>query len=102
MRSLSKGSNYSQHYDLRNPMIQLIEKQQGKYTLKINGVMCVFMPMCLFCGRSIIPLKPFVPKGKSVIKWKVNGKQVSYNQIKQAIKLNNHDSRSENVHCNLR
>ena len=67
-------------------MIQLIEKQPGKYTLKINGLVCVFMPMCLFCGRSIIPLKPFVPKGKSVIKWKVSGKQVSYNQIKKAIK----------------
>ena len=36
-------------------MIQLIEKQPGKYTLKINGLVCVFMPMCLFCGRGERP-----------------------------------------------
>jgi len=66
-------------------MIQLIEKQKGKYTLIIYGITCVFMPMSLFLSDSIMPLKPFVPKGKSVIKWKVNGKQISYNQIKKAI-----------------
>ena len=67
-------------------MIELIEKQQGKYTLKIHGIVCVFS------GRSIIPLKPFVPKGKSVIKWKVSGKQVSYNQIKKAIKTTTNEN----------
>lgn len=66
-------------------MIQLIEKQKGKYTLLIHGKECVFMPMDLFLSTSFLPLKSFVPKGKSVIKWKVNGKQVSYNQIKKAI-----------------
>lgn len=66
-------------------MIQLIDKQKGKYTLLIHGVICVFMPMDLFIGNSFMPAKSFVPKGKSVIKWKVNGKQISYNQIKKAI-----------------
>lgn len=66
-------------------MIQLIEKHKGKYTLIIQGIECVFMPMDLFLSSSFLPLKPFVPKGKSVIKWKVNGKQVSYKQIKNAI-----------------
>jgi hypothetical protein len=67
-------------------MIQLIEKQTGKYTLQIHGVTCIFMPISLFRADSIFPLKPFVPSGKSVLKWKVNGKQVSYNQIKKAIR----------------
>jgi len=73
-------------------MIELIDKQHGRYTMKIHGVVCVFIPMCLFSGRSIIPLKSFVPKGKSVIKWKVNGKQISYNQIKKAINKTNENS----------
>jgi hypothetical protein len=55
--------------------IQLIDKQKGKYTLLIHDIECVFMPMQLF-----------VPKNKSVIKWKVGDKQISYNQIKKAIK----------------
>jgi hypothetical protein len=63
--------------------IQLIEKQPGKYTLLINGVTCIFMPISLLRSDSIFPLKPFVPAGKSVLKWKVNGRQVSYNQIKK-------------------
>ena len=66
--------------------IQLIDKQKGKYTLLIHSVECVFMPMKLFRSDSFLPLKPFVPKNKSVIKWKVTGKQVSYNQIKKVIK----------------
>lgn len=66
-------------------MIQLIDKQKGKYTMLINGIECVFMPMYLFRADSFLPLTPFVPKNKSVIKWKVGGKQVSYKQIKEAI-----------------
>ncbi|MEP7317201.1 MAG: hypothetical protein ABI921_00615 [Panacibacter sp.] len=66
-------------------MIKLIDKQRGKYTLLIYETKCIFMPMSLFIGNSILPEKPFVPKGKSVIKWKVNGKHISYNQIKAAI-----------------
>lgn len=66
-------------------MIQLIEIQTNKYTLKIYGIECIFIPMNLFISNSFLPLTAFVPKNKSVIKWKVNGKQVSYNQIKKAI-----------------
>ena len=66
--------------------VQLIDKQKGKYTLIIHEKKCVFMPMILFLSDSFLPLKPFVPKNKSVIKWKVNGRQVSYNQIKKAIR----------------
>ena len=68
-------------------MIQLVDKHKGKYTLIIHGVECIFMPMALFLSTSLMPLKAFVPNGKSVIKWKVNGKQVSYNQIKKAIMI---------------
>jgi hypothetical protein len=67
-------------------MIQLIDKQKGKYTLLIHDIECVFMPMQLFRSDSFLPVKSLVPKNKSVIKWKVGGKQISYNQIKKAIK----------------
>ena len=67
-------------------MIEIIDIQKGRYTLIIHGIECIFMPMDLFLSSSLFPLKAFVPKGKSVIKWKVNGKQVSYNQIRKAIK----------------
>lgn len=67
--------------------IQLIEKQIGKYTLLINNIECVYMPpMSLYVGNNWLPSKAFVPKGKSVIKWKVGDKQVSFNQIKSVIK----------------
>lgn len=51
----------------------------------IHDIECVFMPMSLFRFDSFTPITSFVPKGKSVIKWKVNGKQVSYKQIKNAV-----------------
>lgn len=66
-------------------MIQLIDKDKNKYTLIINDIECVFIPMCLFVAHKFIPIKPFVPKGKSVVKWKVNSKQISYNQIRYCI-----------------
>lgn len=67
--------------------IQLIEKQKGKYTLLIDNIECVFMPpMSLYVGNNWLPSKAFVPKNKSVIKWTVGDKQVSYNQIKSIIK----------------
>jgi len=51
----------------------------------IHGKSCVFIPIALFIGNNLFPAKSFVPKDKSVLKWKVNGKQVSYNQIRSAI-----------------
>jgi hypothetical protein len=67
--------------------IQLIGKQQNKYTLIINNIDCVYIPpMSLFVGANWLPSKAFVPKSKSVIKWTVGDKQVSYNQIKSIIK----------------
>ena len=69
-------------------MIQVIEIQSNKYTLNIYGIKCIFIPMQLFTSDSFLPLTAFVPKNKSVIKWKVKGKEVSYNQIKKAINGN--------------
>ena len=67
-------------------MLQLIEKQKAKYTFIFNNVKCTFIPMALYTGNNLFPLKPYVPKGKSVLKWKVKGKEISYNQIKELIK----------------
>jgi hypothetical protein len=67
--------------------IQLIECQYNKYTFDIDGIQCVFLPpMSLFVGNNFLPSKAFVPKGKSVIKWKVGKNQVSYNQLRDFIK----------------
>jgi hypothetical protein len=66
-------------------MIQLIDKQPYKYTMIIHGKLCVFIPMALFIGSNLFPARAYVPKGKSVLKWKVGGKEVSYNQINKAI-----------------
>ena len=66
--------------------MQVIEKQYNKYKLKINDTQCYFIPPYhLFVENNLLPLKPFVPKGKSVLKYLVNGKQVSYWQIKKAL-----------------
>lgn len=69
-------------------MIQIIDRDNNKYTLLINNNEYIFIPILLYKSNSLLPLKSFVPKGKSVIKWKVNGKQISYNQIKKAIRKN--------------
>lgn len=67
-------------------MIQLIDKQIGRYKLVIHNVECTFIPpFALFVGSSLMESKPFIPKGKSVLKYCVGDKQVSYNQIKAAI-----------------
>lgn len=64
-------------------MIQLIEKQKGKFCMKIHGIACVFMPMELFKDNQFLPLEKKI-KG-STLGWYVNRKFVSYNKIKKSI-----------------
>ncbi len=67
--------------------MQLIERQGNRYTLIVNGMVVIFVsPMSLFVGNNVFPSKCFVPRGKSVVKWKVGGMVVSYNQIKKCIR----------------
>lgn len=65
-------------------MIQLIKKEAGIFYINIHGIECVFIPMCLFTNKQLLPIKPKV-KG-STLHWYVNRKYISYNQIKKAIK----------------
>lgn len=67
-------------------MIQLIEKQYKSYILVVNGLSCTFIPMSLFLGNNLIPLRPQVHKTKGYLFWNVGGVQVSYNMIKKAVK----------------
>lgn len=66
-------------------MTQVIDKQGKSYTILINDITCTFIPMSLYLGNNLIPIKSFVRSSKAILYWKVNGKQVSYNQIKKAI-----------------
>lgn len=68
-------------------MIQFIEKQTGKFYLKIYGIDCIFMPMELFTDTRFLPLNKIV-KG-STLGWYVNRKFVSYWQLKNAIAFSN-------------
>jgi hypothetical protein len=63
-------------------IVQLIDRQARKFC--INGVECSFLPIELFIGNNIIPVKRVV-KG-STLGWYINRKFVSYKQIKKAIK----------------
>lgn len=68
-------------------MVKYIGKQWNMYTLLINDIRCNYLPpKYLFIGSDPKPHTPFVPKNKSVLLWKVKGKQISYNQIREAIK----------------
>jgi hypothetical protein len=69
-------------------MIEFIEKKGKTYKLKINNINCIFMPMDLFIENNFLPLKPHVHKHKAILFWLINGKQISYNSIKKAIKQN--------------
>lgn len=65
----------------------MIDLQTKSYTITINGINCLFMKMELYIGNSLLPLKPFVRSNKAILYWNVNGKQVSYNQIKKLIRF---------------
>ncbi len=67
-------------------MIQLLEIQKGLFKLKINNIDCEFRPMELFVCDRFMPLTRHVRKDRAILYWVVGGKQVSYNQIKKAIK----------------
>ncbi len=75
-------------------MIQLIDKQYGKFCMKIHDIDCIFMPMELFVDYQFLPLNKIV-KG-STLGWNVNRKFVSYWQIKKTILAT-----SENYQNNL-
>jgi hypothetical protein len=62
--------------------IQLIEKQNNIYRLKINGVNCCFISLDLFIN-GLFPIKRCYVNGS--LGWYVNRKFVSYNQIKKCI-----------------
>lgn len=63
-------------------MIQIIEKQANGWHIKFNNAHLIFMPPQLFMENSFIPLKANADNG---LRWRVNRKWVSYNQIKKAI-----------------
>lgn len=67
-------------------MIQLIEKQKGLFNLNIHDMICKFRPMELFVQSQFLPLTRHVRKDRAILFWIVNNKQVSYNQIREAIK----------------
>lgn len=51
--------------------------------MQVNGIDCFFIPMALYKGNNIFPEKPNCDNG---LRWRINRKWISYNQIKQAIK----------------
>lgn len=63
-------------------MIQLIERQYNSWHIKFNNADLIFIPPQLFLYNSFIPLKANADNG---LRWRVNRKWVSYNQIKKAI-----------------
>jgi len=68
--------------------MQVTEYHTGMYTLVIGGRQYMYRPpMRLYRADRFLPIKPFVPAGKSVVKWKLpDGRQISYNQIRKAVK----------------
>lgn len=67
--------------------IELIEKQKGKFRIRIDGKRFDFMPLDLFGDKDLLPL-PRKIKG-STLGWNVCNGFVSYRQIKKAILKNN-------------
>ena len=56
------------------------------YRVNINGIECTFVPVALYIGNDLYPLKPQVHKTKGYLFWNIGGKQVSYHTIKDILK----------------
>lgn len=69
-------------------MVQLIEKHFKSYKLLINNIQCTFITMELFIKNNLFPEHRNVHKHKGYLFWIIGKKQISYNQIKKAIKNN--------------
>jgi len=65
-------------------MIQIANKQQNKFHIKIHDIDCIFIPIELFVSHKLMPLEKKI-KG-STLGWNVKRKFISYNQIKEIIK----------------
>jgi hypothetical protein len=52
--------------------------------MTINGVRCVFIPMCLFADYQFLPLAMKI-KASGTLGWYVKRKFVSYKQIRNAV-----------------
>ena len=63
-------------------MLQLLEKDGNKWHMLIHEKECMFTPMVLYVGNNLYPEKPNSDRG---LRWRVNRKWVSYNQIKALI-----------------
>lgn len=65
-------------------MIQIIEKQSNGWHIKFNDTDLTFIPPSLFLRNSFVPIKANADNG---LRWRVNRKWISYNQIKDKILL---------------
>jgi len=64
-------------------MIQIIERQENGWHIKFDDADLIFIPPLLFPCNSFVPIKANADNG---LRWRVNRKWVSYNQIKSEIK----------------
>ena len=65
-------------------MVYLIGYKQNSWHIFINDVECYFTckPIALYIGNNIFCEEPSADNG---LRWRINRKWVSYNQIKKAI-----------------
>ena len=66
-------------------MIQIIERQYNGWRIAFNGAQLFFYPPSLYFLNSFVPLKANADNG---LRWRVNRKWISYNQIKAKINEN--------------
>ena len=66
-------------------MIQIIEKQSNGWHILFNGAQLFFYPPRLYLLNSFVLLKANADNG---LRWRVNRKWISYNQIKAKINEN--------------
>jgi len=64
-------------------MIHIIEKQVNSWHILFDNEVLVFIPPHLFYANSFIPIKANADNG---LRWRINRKWISYNQIKTAIR----------------